>query len=122
VTHQLNGIHHVQLAMPPGEEDRARRFYGDVLGLEEVPKPKQLAARGGCWFRGQGVELHLGVEAGFTPARKAHPAFVVRDLSSVRRALEEAGIEVVDDTELDGFRRFYGADPFGNRLEFLERG
>lgn len=116
------GIHHVQLAMPAGGEDRARRFYGGVLGLEEIPKPTELDARGGCWFRGRGVEIHLGVEGLFAPARKAHPAFLVRDLALVRRALEDTGAETLDDTELDGFRRFYSADPFGNRLEFLERG
>ncbi|MGH2661569.1 MAG: VOC family protein [Actinomycetota bacterium] len=119
MTSRIVGIHHVQLAMPAGGEDSARRFYGDVLGLKEISKPEHLASRGGCWFRGDDVELHLGVEASFTAARKAHPAFDVSDLDSLRRALEEAGAEVVEDTQLEGFRRFYSADPFGNRLEFL---
>ena len=122
MTDRIVEIHHVQLAMPPGEEERARRFYGEVLGLEEIAKPAELAARGGCWFRGQGVELHLGVEGSFVPARKAHPAFAVRDLSAMRRILEEAGTEIDEDTQLEGFQRFYAADPFGNRLEFLAPG
>ncbi len=122
MTDRIVEIHHVQLAMPPGEEDLARRFYADVLGLRELPKPEHLAARGGCWFRGQGVEVHLGVEESFVPARKAHPAFVVRDLPVMRRELEDAGTEITEDTQLEGFRRFYADDPFGNRLEFLAPG
>jgi catechol 2,3-dioxygenase-like lactoylglutathione lyase family enzyme len=113
------GLHHVQLAMPAGGEGEARRFYGKVLGLEEVPKPAELASRGGCWFRGSGVELHFGVEEGFTPARKAHPALLVDDLAAMERRLRDRGHEIVTDTELEGYRRFHTADPFGNRLEFL---
>lgn len=107
--------------MPSGEEQEARTFYGDVLGLEEVPKPAELASRGGCWFRGSGVELHLGVDARFTPARKAHPALVVDDLDALERRLRDRGHEIVTDSALDGYRRFHTADPFGNRLEFLAR-
>jgi catechol 2,3-dioxygenase-like lactoylglutathione lyase family enzyme len=113
------GFHHVQIAMPAGEEQEARAFYGDVLGLEEVSKPAGLTARGGCWFRSSGVELHLGVEEGFTPARKAHPALVVDDLDALERRLRDRGHEIVTGTELDGHRRFHSSDPFGNRLEFL---
>jgi catechol 2,3-dioxygenase-like lactoylglutathione lyase family enzyme len=113
-------FHHVQLAMPPGGEAAARRFYGEVLGLEEVPKPGPLAARGGCWFRRGDVELHLGVDDAFTPARKAHPAIVVEDLAEVELALADAGAEVIIDAQLDGFRRIHTFDPFGNRLELLE--
>jgi len=113
-------FHHVQLAMPPGGEAAARQFYGEVLGLEEVPKPGPLAARGGCWFRRGDVELHLGVDDAFTPARKAHPAIVVEDLAEVELALAEAGAEVTIDAQLDGFRRIHTFDPFGNRLELLE--
>jgi catechol 2,3-dioxygenase-like lactoylglutathione lyase family enzyme len=115
------GFHHVQLAMPAGEEDAADRFYTGVLGMERVPKPEHLATRGGCWFRSGGVELHLGVEGDFRPARKAHPAFLVEDLAEVRSRLEESGAEVQDDTQLKGHDRFYAFDPFGNRLEFIER-
>jgi len=117
---RVTGLHHVQLAMPPGGEEEARRFYGDVLGLEEVPKPPGLATRGGCWFRGDRLELHLGVEEGFRAARKAHPAFLVEGLDALRAVLDEEGVETRDDVPLEGFRRFHASDPFGNRLEFLE--
>jgi catechol 2,3-dioxygenase-like lactoylglutathione lyase family enzyme len=108
--------------MPPGGEEDARRFYGGILGLDEVPKPTPLAGRGGCWFRGPGVELHLGVEEGFRPARKAHPALLVEDLDALRTGLEAADVDIREDEPLVGFRRFYASDPFGNRLEFVEAG
>ena len=113
------GLDHVQLAMPAGEESAARRFYGEVLGLAEVPKPEALRARGGVWFAGPGFGLHLGVEADFRPARKAHPAFQVRDVEKVAERLEVAGYSPLWDDALPGVRRFYAHDPFGNRLEFL---
>jgi len=107
--------------MPPGREEEARAYYGEVLGLAEVPKPEAMAGRGGCWFRGPGVELHLGVEEGFAPARKAHPAFLVDDLDALEGRLRDVGHEVSPGTELPGYRRFHSADPFGNRVEFVER-
>jgi catechol 2,3-dioxygenase-like lactoylglutathione lyase family enzyme len=121
-------LHHVQVSCPPGGEDDARRFYR-ALGLTEVEKPAALAGRGGCWFRaydGSAVvaELHVGVEPGFLPARKAHPAFVVGDaaeLDALARRLREDGY-VVDDAErttFDDYLRFHTADPFGNRVEVL---
>jgi catechol 2,3-dioxygenase-like lactoylglutathione lyase family enzyme len=110
----------VQLAIPAGGEDACRRFFGELLGMAELPKPPALAARGGCWFRGGGVELHLGVEQGFAPARKAHPGIQVRGLAALRARLIEGGAQVVDDDELPGYDRIYAYDPFGNRLEFLE--
>lgn len=118
-------IHHVQLACPRGSEETLRAFYGDVLGMVEVAKPPPLAARGGCWFRGtptslSGVELHLGVEEPFSPARKAHPGILVRDLEVVADRLRAAGHAVDYDEYFPGMRRFYSADPHGNRLEFLE--
>jgi catechol 2,3-dioxygenase-like lactoylglutathione lyase family enzyme len=113
-------IHHVQLAMPPGEEDRARQFFSDVLGMEEVEKPRELAKRGGVWFRAGPLELHLGVEEDFAPARKAHPGILTDDLTAVRNRLEAANWETEPDGALPGFRRFYTADCFGNRLEFLQ--
>jgi catechol 2,3-dioxygenase-like lactoylglutathione lyase family enzyme len=116
----LRGIDHVQLAMPPGAEEEAERFYAGVLGIPRVAKPEALAGRGGCWFAGGGVEVHLGVEEGFRPARKAHPAFVVDDLVELRERLVAAGADVRDDVPLEGRRRFHSADPFGNRLEFVE--
>ena len=115
------GLDHVQLSMPRGEEARAERFYSGVLGFAMLPKPPHLAARGGCWFQSGSVRVHLGVENGFAPARKAHPAFVVSSLAELQQQLETAGIEIVWDTQIHGFQRFYAADPFGNRLEFMER-
>jgi catechol 2,3-dioxygenase-like lactoylglutathione lyase family enzyme len=106
--------------MPAGREGEAESFYSALLGLKPVPKPPELEARGGCWFRGQGVELHLGVEEDFRPARKAHPAFLVEDLDGIRTRLENAGVETADGAELEGLRRFHAFDPFGNRIELLE--
>ncbi|GMQ86020.1 MAG: VOC family protein [Acidimicrobiia bacterium] len=113
------GVHHVQLAMPRGREADAEVFYEGLLGIQRVPKPPHLEERGGCWFESQAVRLHLGVEDGFAPAGKAHPALLVDDLGSLRQRLTGAGVEVVDDQPLPGFDRFYASDPFGNRLEFL---
>jgi catechol 2,3-dioxygenase-like lactoylglutathione lyase family enzyme len=114
-------LHHVQVSCPAGGEDAARRFYGEGLGLPEVAKPPVLAARGGCWFRGDGVEVHVGVEQGFQPARKAHPAFLVDDIDEVAVRLEGLGF-TVDRTEehtFPGHRRFHTADGNGNRVELL---
>lgn len=114
-------IHHVQLACPAGTEAALREFYGGVLGLDEVAKPPVLAARGGCWFRGHGIELHLGVEEDFRPARKAHPGLLVEGLDAWAARLRDAGYPVTFDGDFPGMRRFYSQDPHGNRLEFLER-
>ncbi|HET7619976.1 MAG TPA: VOC family protein [Vicinamibacterales bacterium] len=114
------GLDHVQLAMPAGQETVARAFYGGVLGLVEEPKPANLAARGGVWFRGGGLRLHLGVDRDFHAARKAHPAFLVRGLGDLAARCKAAGFPPVIDEPLDGFDRFYVFDPFGNRLELLE--
>ncbi|HEX4439837.1 MAG TPA: VOC family protein [Thermoanaerobaculia bacterium] len=114
------GIEHLQLAMPEGEEDRARVFYSGLLGIPEVAKPAQLAKRGGAWFEDGAVRVHLGVERDFRPARKAHPAFLVRNLAELTRRLRGAGVEVVDDGLLPGYARVYVADPFGNRIELME--
>jgi catechol 2,3-dioxygenase-like lactoylglutathione lyase family enzyme len=113
-------LHHVQLAIPPGGEDACREFWGDTLGMAELQKPPILAARGGCWFRGGGLEVHLGVEQDFAAAKKAHPGMLVNDLVALARHLEASGIPVDWDDGFPGFSRFYAADPFGNRLEFLE--
>ncbi|HLE60225.1 MAG TPA: VOC family protein [Thermoanaerobaculaceae bacterium] len=121
MTHEITGIHHIQLAMPPGEEDAGRQFYGELLGLPEVPKPSELAPRGGIWFREGDLEVHLGVEhQGFRPATKAHPAFVVHGLDELRERLHAAGYRIDEDVELEGYRRFHVRDPFGNRLELVE--
>ncbi|MGW2147578.1 glyoxalase [Nonomuraea bangladeshensis] len=110
------GLHHVQLAAPAGSEPLLREFYAGVLGLREVPKPPELAARGGVWFRGEGVEVHLGVEPDFRPARKAHPAFLVDDVNALAAAIPGA----VPDDLLPGHRRVYVTDPVGNRIELLQ--
>lgn len=96
-----------------------REFYAGALGLGEVVKPPALAARGGVWFRGQGIEIHIGVERDFRPARKAHPGIQVDDLDALAARLRRAGHHVRHDTDLPGHRRFYVDDPAGNRLEFL---
>ena len=114
-------LHHVQLAIPAGGEDAARRFYGELLGLIEIGKPPVLAARGGCWFRGGELEVHLGVEADFRPARKAHPGIAVDHLDALAERLDAAGVSVEWDDGFPGYRRFYAHDPHGNRLEFLAR-
>ena len=115
------GVDHVQLAMPAGEEAKARRFYAGVLGLAEVAKPPHLAARGGVWFEAPGVKVHLGVDPDFRPARKAHPGLLVRDLAGLCAALDGAGHPVVEAEPLEGYAHVYVDDPFGNRLELLER-
>jgi catechol 2,3-dioxygenase-like lactoylglutathione lyase family enzyme len=113
-------LHHVQVSCPSGGEEAARAFYAGALGLTEVPKPPSLAARGGVWFRQQGVELHVGVDTDFTPARKAHPGFEVVDVEAAARQVEAAGFPVAWDHALTGFRRFYTADGAGNRVELLQ--
>jgi catechol 2,3-dioxygenase-like lactoylglutathione lyase family enzyme len=118
---QILGLDHVQVAMPAGQEARARAFYGDVLGLVEEPKPANLAGRGGAWFRGGTLRLHVGVDPDFRPARKAHPALLVQGLNALTARCEAAGFSVVTDEPLEGFERVYVFDPFGNRLELLER-
>ena len=116
----LTAIDHVQLAMPAGREKEAVEFYAGALGLTEVPKPAHLAKRGGCWFERGSVRVHLGVETEFRPARKAHPAFLVDDLEALVKTLHDLGIETNDDQPLEGYRRTYVDDPFGNRLELLQ--
>lgn len=114
-------LDHVQLAMPEGGEAQATAFYAGVLGLAPVAKPGALAGRGGAWFESGAVRVHLGVEAGFRPARKAHPAFEVAALAEAIAALEAAGLGWRRDADLPGFTRIFTDDPFGNRIELLER-
>jgi len=114
------GFHHVQLAMPAGREEEAEEFYSGVLGLTRVAKPAPLAGRGGCWFRGSGVEVHLGVVEDFRPARKAHPALRVLGLSALRRRLEDASAVITEEPPLEGWTRLHTVDPFGNRIELIE--
>jgi catechol 2,3-dioxygenase-like lactoylglutathione lyase family enzyme len=111
------GVDHVQLAAPRGCEEDARSFYGGLLGMSELPKPEPLRVRGGLWFAAGGQELHIGVEEPFAPARKAHPGLVVDDLDVVRARLAAAGHDPADDSKIEGVRRLFVHDPFGNRLE-----
>jgi catechol 2,3-dioxygenase-like lactoylglutathione lyase family enzyme len=115
----LTAIDHVQLAMPVGAEDAARRFYSGFLGMTEIPKPPELAKRGGCWFESGGVQVHLGVEAEFRPAKKAHPAFRCADYDAQVSRLQAAGVEVTDAADIPGVRRCHVHDPFGNRIELI---
>jgi len=114
-------LDHVQIAMPSRGEPAARQFYGELLGLTELPKPPNLAIRGGLWFQCGSLQVHLGVEPDFRPAKKAHPAFLVHDLHAVREALARAGHEVTLDPEpSSGVERIFTRDPFGNRIELIE--
>lgn len=114
------GLDHVQLAIPAGGEDRARGFYASLLGMTEVPKPANQSPSG-CWFAGGGAALHIGIDHDFRPAKKAHPAFLVDDLEGLRARLAEAGCVIRDDTPVEGYTRFFTEDPFGNRIELMER-
>jgi catechol 2,3-dioxygenase-like lactoylglutathione lyase family enzyme len=117
----IMGIDHVQLAMPEGGEERARLFYGEVLGLPETPKPAELAKRGGCWFESDRVKIHLGVDRSFHAATKAHPGLLVSDLQGILGRCRQWGFEVLDDAPLPGYQRVFLRDPFGNRLELMEK-
>jgi catechol 2,3-dioxygenase-like lactoylglutathione lyase family enzyme len=113
-------IDHVQIAAPKGCEEDARRFFGGLLGLDEIEKPEPLRSRGGCWFKVGSRQLHIGVEEPFQPAAKAHPAFAVSDIEKLFGVLETAGVKCNWDEALGGARRFFARDPWGNRLEFTE--
>jgi catechol 2,3-dioxygenase-like lactoylglutathione lyase family enzyme len=118
----FEGIDHVQLAAPPGSEAEGRRFFGELLGLTELPKPAPLAARGGLWFQCGLQQVHIGSEPDFRPARKAHPALRLRDeasLQALRARLSAAGVATRDDREIEEVARFFAEDPWGNRLEFV---
>jgi catechol 2,3-dioxygenase-like lactoylglutathione lyase family enzyme len=119
VASPFTAIDHVQLAMPVGAEDAARRFYSSLLGMTEIPKPTELAKRGGCWFQSGEVQVHLGVEENFRPAKKAHPAFRCGDYDALVSRLQAAGVEVTDAEEIPGVRRCHVHDPFGNRIELI---
>ncbi|GAA5021766.1 VOC family protein [Terrabacter aeriphilus] len=113
-------LHHVQVSGPAGCEEAMRGFYVGVLGMVEVTKPERLRARGGAWFRAGAAELHVGIEDGFVPARKAHPGIAVTDVDALARAVEAAGAPVAWDDAIPGLRRFHTNDPVGNRLEFQQ--
>jgi catechol 2,3-dioxygenase-like lactoylglutathione lyase family enzyme len=117
---RVKEIEHVQLAMPPGREAEARKFYEGVLGIPEVPKPANLEKRGGCWFVRGTLKIHLGVETEFRAARKAHPALLVEDLPALKARIAAAGYSCKTDEPLEGYDRIYVDDPFGNRIELME--
>jgi catechol 2,3-dioxygenase-like lactoylglutathione lyase family enzyme len=122
VTVPFTAIDHVQLAMPPGGEETARQFYRDLLGMAEIPKPPELAKRGGCWFESGEVQIHLGVEKDFRPAQKAHPALRCRDYAAFIARLSETSVGVAEVDDMAGVRRCHIHDPFGNRIELIEFG
>src|SRR3954451_25153912 len=117
------GLDHVQVAAPrtPDAEEQARAFYGELLGLRELEKPDILRPKGGVWFSLGTGELHIGIEEPFAPARKAHPGILVSDLEGLRERMVEAGVPIVEADPLEGVKRFHVFDPFGNRLELMER-
>jgi hypothetical protein len=115
----FTAIDHVQLAMPPGQEQAARRFYSEVSGMREIAKPAELAARGGCWFESGGVQLHLGVEPDFRPAKKAHPALRCANYDALLTKLRASGITVHEPGDISGVRRCHIHDCFGNRIEVM---
>ena len=117
----LQSMDHVLLAMPAGREAEARAFYQALLGIPEVDKPENLVGRGGCWFISGPVKIHLGVEKDFRPARKAHPAFLVEDVRGFAAKLTAAGCTITEDEPLAGYDRVYVYDPFGNRIELMQR-
>lgn len=117
----LNGLDHIQLAIPAGGEEAARDFYTRVLGLTEVAKPPALAGRGGLWLAGPNIALHLGVDPAFVPATKAHPAFRVTSLAAAKHHLTTQNTPYKPDADLPGITRVFICDPFGNRIELLER-
>ncbi len=116
----ISGLDHVQLAIPPGGEDLARKFFVDLLGFAEIEKPANLKAKGGAWFACGAHQLHVGIASPFEPATKAHPAILVKNLPAYRSYLESRGLRPRDEDPLPGAVRFYLDDPFGNRIEFLE--
>lgn len=118
-THPFIEIDHVQLAMPAGQEDCARAFYAGLLGMQEIPKPPELAKRGGCWFESGSVQIHLGVEVDFRPARKAHPALRCSDYAGLLYRLREANVSVNEPEDVPGVKRCHVHDPFGNRIELI---
>jgi catechol 2,3-dioxygenase-like lactoylglutathione lyase family enzyme len=118
----ISGFDHVQLAIPPDGEEAARAFYGGVLGLKERDKPEQLRPSGGLWFDGDGLQMHLGIEQPFAPARKAHVALLVDDLTSLAEKLRAGGHRFDGDDRVPGRARGYTDDPFGNRIELIQNG
>ncbi|MFG6119613.1 VOC family protein [Thalassobacillus sp. B23F22_16] len=120
MTYQFEGIDHIQLAAPANCEEQARKFFVEILGMEELEKPPELKKRGGVWFRCGNHQLHIGVENNFQPAKKAHPALVVKDIKHLMNHLTDQNVPYQEDDNLPNARRLYMEDPFGNRIEILE--
>jgi catechol 2,3-dioxygenase-like lactoylglutathione lyase family enzyme len=120
MTFQYLGLHHVQLAIPRGAEDTARRFFGELLGWPEIDKPEPLRQRGGMWFRCGAHEIHIGLEEPHVPAKKAHPAVAIDDIDALQRHLEQRGVAVRPEATVLGMRRIAIDDPFGNKIEFIQ--
>ncbi len=118
--YKFKAIDHVQLAAPKGSEDEARKFFSGIFGFEEIEKPAELKKRGGAWFQFGSVQIHVGVEEDFVPAKKAHPAFEVENIEELKKHLSVSGVEYLEDDKLPGANRMYVSDPFGNRIELLE--
>lgn len=118
--HKWIGIDHIQIAAPAGAEEVAKQFFGGLLGMTEVPKPEKLRVRGGLWFQCGAQTIHIGIEEGFIPAKKAHPAFLVQHIESLMQHLQDNGVAIRIDEEIPHLIRFFAEDPFGNRLEFME--
>lgn len=116
----FKSIDHVQLAAPTGSEEIARNFFGDILGLQEIEKPETLRSRGGVWFAFANIQIHIGIEEPFAPAKKAHPAFQIENLESFKVHLTKNEVSYIVDVDLPGANRIYIHDPFGNRMEILE--
>lgn len=119
-TMKILSIDHIQLTMPEGQEHLAREFYGELLGMPEVEKPKSLAGRGGVWFEGGGLKVHLGVDSEFVAAQKAHPGFKASNIDLLATELQSKGFQVAAGSALPGIKRIFTNDPFGNRVEFLQ--
>jgi len=118
---EIKAIDHIQLAAPKGSEAEAIKFFNGILGMDEIEKPEELKKRGGVWFGFGTFQIHIGIEEPFSPAKKAHPAFTVESIDGLRQHLINNGIQVTEDHRIPGVVRFHTSDPFGNRLEFLER-
>ncbi|WP_409304332.1 VOC family protein [Peribacillus sp. SCS-155] len=116
----FESIHHIQLAAPKGSEEAARKFFGGILGFKEIEKPDLLKARGGVWFGFGAYQIHIGIEEPFSPVKKAHPGFSVKNLESLKLHLKHHDIPFIEDDKLPGTNRIYVSDPFGNRMEILE--
>ncbi|MEH7225331.1 VOC family protein [Bacillus sp. JJ1566] len=117
---KIKAIDHIQLAAPKGSENEARHFYATILGCQEIEKPETLRKNGGVWFAYGSVQIHIGIDDPYVPAKKAHPAFEIQNLEDLKQHLQNNNVDVIDDNNLPCANRFYAHDPFGNRLEFLE--